>query len=114
MKNTPVTTALRAALLLSLTTPLALTLTVQAQQGKLASMSQMEIAANQLPTAVRQAIAKQYAGYHIDDAKKISGGKAGTTYWVELEGTGKKEMHVVFNAAGKVLRSTTETERDDD
>jgi hypothetical protein len=112
MKNTPVTTALRAALLLSLTAPLALT--VQAQQGKPASMSQVEIAANQLPTAVRQAIAKQYAGYHVDDAKKISDGKTGTTYRVELEGTGKKEMHVVFNAAGKVLRSTTETERDDD
>ena len=112
MKNTLATSALRAALLLSLAAPL--TLTAQAQQGKPTTMSQVEIPASQLPTAVRQAIAKQYAGYHVDDAKKISGGKAGTTYRVELEGTGKKEMHVVFNAAGKALRSTTETERDDD
>ncbi|MCI1189683.1 PepSY-like domain-containing protein [Hymenobacter sp. DH14] len=111
MKNTLVTTALRAALLLSLTA--LLTLTAQAQQVQPATTSPVEIPASQLPTAVRQAIAKQYAGYRVDDARKISGGKAGTTYRVELEGTGKKEMHVVFNAAGKVLRSTTETERDD-
>lgn len=111
MKSTLVITALRAALLLGLTAPLAQT--AQAQQAKPAGMSQVEIPASQLPTAVRQAVAKQYPGYHVDDAKKISGGKAGTTYQVELEGTGKKEMHVVFNAAGKALRSTTETERDD-
>ncbi|GAB2798072.1 hypothetical protein HNQ93_004094 [Hymenobacter luteus] len=112
MKDTLVTTARRAALLLSLTAPL--TLTAQAQQGSPATMSQVEIPASQLPTAVRQAIAKQYAGYRVDDARKISGGKTGTTYRVELEGTGKQEMYVMFNAAGKVLRSTTETERDDD
>lgn len=112
MKNTLVTTARRAALLLNLTVVLALT--TQAQQGSPATMRQVEIPASQLLTAVRQAIAKQYAGYRVDDARKISGGKAGTTYRVELEGTGKKEMHVEFNAAGKVLRSTTETEGDDD
>lgn len=110
MKSTLVTT-LRAVLLVSLAAPLALT--AQAQQAAPAKMSPVEIPASQLPTAVRQAIAKQYAGYHVDDAKKISGGKAGTTYRVELEGTGKQERHVEFNAAGKVLRSTTETERDD-
>ncbi len=68
-----------------------------------AKPTRVKIPASEVPTAVRQAVAKQYPGYHIDDAVKISNGESGTTYDLELEGSGKKEIHVVFNSAGKVL-----------
>lgn len=111
MKKHALSTACRAALALALLAPAAplAGFAAPAQDGS----TRTEIRASELPTAVRQAIARQYPGYHVDDARKSSGGKNGPTYRVELEGRGKKELHVTFSAAGQVLRSRADDQGDD-
>ncbi|SHM73519.1 Putative beta-lactamase-inhibitor-like, PepSY-like [Chitinophaga jiangningensis] len=67
--------------------------------GKLQTYKR-EISPNELPAAVRNAIATQYKGFHIDDADRLE--KNGKVYYqVDLDGKPHDE-HVVFNANGTV------------
>ncbi len=60
----------------------------------------VDIAATELPAAITQAIARDHAGYQLDDADKLV--KDGTTYYqVELEAKGKKDIKVVYAANGQ-------------
>lgn len=60
----------------------------------------VDIAATELPAAITQAIARDHAGYQLDDADKLV--KDGTTYYqVELEAKGKKDVKVVYAANGQ-------------
>lgn len=60
----------------------------------------VDITAAEVPAAITQAIARDHAGYQLDDADKLV--KDGTTYYqVELEAKGKKDLKVVYTANGQ-------------
>lgn len=110
MPNNLLKTVLPVALALALSGPrMALSLP---RHGPPAKARRVRIAASELPTAVRQAIAKQYPGYHVDDAQKTGGGQSGTTYRVELEGRGNRGCTppARCSAAGPTRMSATKTE----
>lgn len=66
--------------------------------GKIVS-SKINILVSDLPAEVTAAIAKDYAGYTIDEAEKVE--KDGVIYYqVELEAKGKKDREVVFTTTG--------------
>ena len=70
------------------------------ESGNLIKYKQ-EISEADLPQAIKDAIKKEYAGFRIDDAKKIV--KNGVdTYKVELE-KGQDERKLVFSKDGKVI-----------
>ncbi|KQR91060.1 hypothetical protein ASG01_14315 [Chryseobacterium sp. Leaf180] len=60
-----------------------------------------EIANSNLPKTVSASISKSFAGYSVDDAKKITEGKK-VTYRTELK-NGTQEWKVAFDAQGRVL-----------
>lgn len=68
--------------------------------GKLIRYTQ-DISGSKLPEAVKNAIKKQYKGYRIDDAKKITENKV-VTYSVEIE-KGNDELKLVFSKDGKLI-----------
>ncbi len=69
------------------------------ESGKLIKYKQ-EISEADLPQPIKDAIQKEYAGYRIDDAKKIV--KNGVdTYKVEIE-KGQDERKLVFSKDGKL------------
>lgn len=64
-------------------------------------MYRVDLDVKDLPSQVSAAIAKDYAGYKIDEAEKLE--KDGVTYYqVELDGKGKKDVNLVFTEAGAV------------
>ncbi len=60
-----------------------------------------EISKGDLPTAVKDAISKQFPGYRIDGAKK-NVEKSVESYSVEIE-KGKDERDLLFSGEGKLL-----------
>ena len=54
-----------------------------------------------IPNIILSAITNTYAGYAIDDAEKLSIGE-NIYYQFELDGSGKKDLNLVFTAGGKV------------
>ena len=68
--------------------------------GKLIRYTQ-DISGSKLPEAVKNAIKKQYKGYRIDDAKKITENKV-VTHSVEIE-KGNDELKLVFSTDGKLI-----------
>lgn len=64
---------------------------------------EQELHPNQLPTAVKTAIAQKFIGYKINDAEKLVV-KDKTTYTVELENA-SEERKVGFNAKGEVIEN---------
>ncbi|MBT0608370.1 PepSY-like domain-containing protein [Aequorivita echinoideorum] len=62
---------------------------------------EQDIAENELPQAVRNAIKSKYASYRVDEIEKIWQNNL-TSYEVELEKNGK-EMHINFDDNAKVL-----------
>lgn len=60
----------------------------------------MEVSYGDLPKAVTKAIKSQYAGYRVDDAKKIVE-KEKVTYKVDIE-NGNHELELVYSKDGKL------------
>lgn len=61
-----------------------------------------DIRENELPVAITSALARDHAGYRIDDADKIQ--KDGITYYqVELDNKRKKERNLLFSADGQTV-----------
>jgi len=58
----------------------------------------------QLPQAIQQAISSQYKDYTVDDAEKLEI-KGVTSYQVELESRGKKDLKLVFDASGAASKT---------
>lgn len=69
--------------------------------------SERDISEDDLPEAVRSAIATNYEGYKVDSVK-MTKEDGTTTYEVELEKGWTEEKDVVFDADGNVL-----SEKDD-
>ena len=67
---------------------------------------------DELPRAVRSAIATNYADHKVEDAELVESPQ-GTTYEVDLE-KGEHSMEVVFSADGKVLKSAMEEDDEKD
>lgn len=76
-------------------------------------VTETEIKKTDLPQAVQVAIAKEFAGYKIEEAEKVETANEGTQYEVAVE---KDELNyeVVFSSAGKVLKKEDKKEKDDD
>jgi uncharacterized membrane protein YkoI len=63
-----------------------------------------DIEVARLPAEITAAIAKDYAGYTVDDAEKID--KDGVTYYqVELEGKGKEDKELIFTSTGETTKA---------
>ncbi|MEH6307143.1 PepSY-like domain-containing protein [Olivibacter sp. CPCC 100613] len=60
-----------------------------------------EISKNDLPSAVRTTIKKDYNNYRVDDVKKVTKGKQ-VVYTLELKSV-REELKVAFDANGKLL-----------
>ena len=69
----------------------------------------MDIAKDELPAAVKQAIQQQFAGYTIHDTDKIDE-KGVFSYKVELKKK-PEEREVTFSSAGKVLENVLSKEK---
>lgn len=54
-----------------------------------------------IPTPILTVITNAYAGYGIDDAEKLTIGNT-IYYQFELDGSGKKDVNLVFTAEGAV------------
>lgn len=69
--------------------------------------SEEEIKVSALPAAVNDYISKNYAGYKIEEAAKITDSKGTVTYEAEVE-KGKDEMDLIFDANGTFLKKVVE------
>ena len=64
--------------------------------------SEIEISANELPSAISSAVKAKYADYKIDTVEvRDEGGKK--TYEVEIEKGWTKERKLILDASGKIL-----------
>lgn len=69
------------------------------QAGKMV-MQKQDIPLSELSSAIKTAIQNQYGEYVIDDVEKIQ--KEGAVYYqIELKGTSKKELNLIFSDDGK-------------
>lgn len=69
-----------------------------------------------LPDVVRQSINKTFSGYELDEAEKVET-PDGLAFEVELEkeeGNKEIELEALFSADGKLLKQSTEDDRDED
>ena len=73
--------------------------------------TESEIAKSALPKAVADAVAKNYAGYKIEETAKIEA-KGLVTYEVEVE-KGEKSMDLIYDEKGKLLKTTPKEEEKD-
>ncbi|HMU13827.1 MAG TPA: PepSY-like domain-containing protein [Flavobacteriales bacterium] len=62
-----------------------------------------EISSSDLPAAVNSAIAKEFAGYRVDDTERVTADGV-ATYVVELKMSGQPEWKVAYGADGKQLQ----------
>lgn len=70
-----------------------------------------EIKVNALPASVTEYITKNYAGYKVEEAAKITDNKGAVTYEAEVE-KGKEEFDLLFDANGGFLKKEVEKEND--
>ena len=70
--------------------------------------TETEMAVADLPAAVRQTLARDYAGRTVTEAARVVGADGAVTYEAELDGT----TDVLFDASGAVVG--TEDDGDDD
>lgn len=77
--------------------------------------TEVEIAVKELPAAVTEYIAKNYAGYKTEEAAKITDHKGTVTYEAEVE-KGKEEFDLIFDSNGGFVKKEVETgdEKDKD
>ena len=74
--------------------------------------TETEIKTADLPQAVKDAIAAQFAGYEMEEASMVETPEMAAAYEVELE-KGETTIEAMFSADGTVLKQKTETEDDD-
>jgi len=71
--------------------------------------TETEIKESELPTAIKATIAKDFAGYKIDEIEKATGAKGATTYEMEAA-KGKDKLEISFEASGKLLAKNPQKE----
>ncbi|MBI1226616.1 MAG: hypothetical protein GC192_15390 [Bacteroidetes bacterium] len=74
--------------------------------------TETEIKTADLPQAVKDAIASQFAGYKMEEASLVQTAELATAYEVEIE-KGETTIEVLFGADGSVIKQKTEKEEDD-
>lgn len=75
--------------------------------------TETEIKVSALPAAVQATLAKDFAGFKIEEASKIESAKDGNCYEAEIE-KGEETFDVLFSPDGKVLSKTKlEKEKDE-
>ncbi len=75
--------------------------------------TETEIKVSALPAAVQAALAKDYAGFKIEEASKIESAKDGNCFETEIE-KGEETFDVLFTPDGKMLSKTkAEKEKDE-
>lgn len=74
--------------------------------------TETEIKISDLPSAVLDALAKDFAGFKIEEASKIESSKDGNCYEAEVE-KGEETFDVLFTPDGKVLSKTKLEEEKD-
>lgn len=70
-------------------------------KGTLLEM-EVEIKQSELPQAVKAAIAKDFAGYKLDEIEKATDAKGVTSFEMEAA-KGKDKLEISFDASGKLL-----------
>jgi hypothetical protein len=77
--------------------------------------TEVEIKTSELPKSVAEYVAKNYAGYKISEAAKITDAAGTVSYEAEVE-KGKEELDLIFDSNGGFLKKTDESgeEKDDD
>lgn len=74
--------------------------------------TETEIKVSDLPFAVLEALAKDFAGFKIEEASKIESSKDGNCFEAEVE-KGEEAFDVLFTSDGKVISKTKlEAEKD--
>lgn len=73
--------------------------------------TETKIAQAQLPQAVKISLTKEFAGFKIAEVELVKAA-SGITYEMEAK-KGKTEYELVFDASGKLLKKTLETEKVD-
>ncbi|MFO0356554.1 MAG: PepSY-like domain-containing protein [Sphingobacteriaceae bacterium] len=68
--------------------------------------TEVEIAVKELPAAVSEYISKNYAGYKVDEATKITDSKGTVTYEAEVE-KGKEEFDLIFDSNGSFIKKAS-------
>jgi len=71
--------------------------------------TETEIKESELPKAVKASIAKDFAGYKIDEIEKATDAKGATTYEMEAA-KGKDKLEISFEASGKLLAKNPQKE----
>lgn len=74
--------------------------------------TETEIKIAELPNAVSQTIAKEFAGFTVEEAEKAETSNNGTVYEVKVK-KGKEIYDVMVAASGKTLKKVTEKEEKD-
>ena len=70
-----------------------------------------EIQKSELPKATQETLAKDYAGYKIEETAKLLANGV-TTYEAEVE-KGEKSFELIFDTGGKLLKKTEIKEKED-
>jgi hypothetical protein len=73
--------------------------------------TETEIEASQLPQAIQQAVAKQFAGYKTKEASQVENEKNGSLYEVEVA-KGKEIVEISFSPKGDVLGKKVKSKED--
>ena len=73
-------------------------------------VTETEIKSSQLPASVKATIAKEFAGYKIEEAEKTDAASEGVFYEVELE-KGELNYEVQISSDGKVLKKSEKKEK---
>lgn len=73
--------------------------------------TETEIDVSQLPSAVSQAISKQFSGYKIKEPEMVEKKDKGKYYEVELT-KGKETIEVVLSPKGEVISKKIESKKD--
>lgn len=73
--------------------------------------TETEIKTSELPQAVQTTIAKEFAGYKIEEAEKAESPSQGSFYEVELK-NGKVKYEVQLSAEGKVIKKEEMKEKE--
>jgi len=74
--------------------------------------TETEIEKSDLPVSALEYIAKNYTGYHIDEAEKVEHSTKGNLFEVEVE-KGESEMELIFDSTGKFLEEKVESKMEE-
>ncbi len=76
--------------------------------------NEAEIETSELPKSVTDYVAKNYAGYKLDEAAKITDAAGVVTFEAEMK-KGKEEFDAVFDSSGTFIKKVVEpTDKDKD